>query len=434
MRTVPLENSLAPTRDRPTVWARVGRLIDGTSDAALKEAHLVYDAGTIRYAGQAPPPRGLIGDRQAPDADLPDYTALPGLIEAHAHLFLDGAPIDFEQRKTYLKRDHAWLLDRANRRWEKLLQCGVTAIRDAGDKDGVGLALAKAYSHHAAENRGLSRTPYIDSPGSAIHHAGRYGRFMGEPIEDHADAEACVAARVAAGAYRIKLLATGIINFEAGAVTTPPQMSVEAVRAIVDAAELHGKQTFAHASGAQGVGNAIEGGVTTVEHGFFVADDQLRRMRDTGTGWVPTFAPVQLQIDRADVMGWPADVVDNLRRIIDEHNRALRLGHELGVTIIAGSDAGSCGVSHGLGFLRELELMEAAGMPALAVINSATGVSAGALGFAEPMGRLVEGCKARIILTRHDPTQSVRHLAKEKVVVFDGRVIRSPERIDPEGM
>src|SRR5690606_36256758 len=91
--------------------------------------------------------------------------------------------------------------------------------------------------------------PYVDSPGAAIHHQGRYGAFMADPVEAHATLEDVVQARVAAGADRIKLIPTGIINFKKGAVTAAPQMTLEEVRALVEAASALGKQTFAHASG-----------------------------------------------------------------------------------------------------------------------------------------------------------------------------------------
>ncbi len=87
----------------------------------------------------------------------------------------------------------------------------------------------------------------------------------------------------------------GVIK--AGAVTTEPQMSAAEVAELVTAAKSFGKQTFAHASGDKGIENVIEGGADSVEHGFFIRDDQLARMRDRQIAWVPTFAPVQEQVD-----------------------------------------------------------------------------------------------------------------------------------------
>src|SRR3974377_1036303 len=111
---------------------------------------------------------------------------------------------------------------------------------------------------------------------------------MGEPREDYASPKLCVEGRVKAGADRIKLIPTGIINFKKGAVTTEPQMTKEAVSELVRAAGSRGEQTFAHAAGDAGIERAIDGGVDSVEHGFFVRDDQLAKMRDRQIAWVPT--------------------------------------------------------------------------------------------------------------------------------------------------
>jgi imidazolonepropionase-like amidohydrolase len=405
---------------------RVGQLINGLSDWPLKNANLVFDANEII---------AIDSDPQRPaDLVLDEYTVLPCLIEAHAHLFLDGAPIDFPQREQYLKNSPQWMLERARARWPKILHFGVGAIRDAGDKHNVGLTLA-------AEIKGTSRisaarastasasspeildVPFIDSPGAAIHHRGRYGSFMGLPIEDHASAAACALARIKAGADRVKLLVSGIINFKEGKVTTPPQLSIDEVREIVQVAKQHGKQTFAHASGAEGVEHSIEGGVTTVEHGFFITDEQLAKMRDRGIAWVPTFAPVQLQIDRAKELGWSDEIVGHLKRIIDGHRRSLVRAHEMGVTIVAGSDAGSCGVPHGLGLLQEMQQMETAGLSAMPVIKSATGTSAATLEFPQKIGRLAPGFRSRFIFTRRDPLATVANLQRERTILFDGAVI-----------
>ena len=123
----------------------------------------------------------------------------------------------------------------------------------------------------------------------------------------------------------------------------------------------------------QGIERVIDGGVDSVEHGFFVRDDQLAKMRDREIAWVPTFAPVKKQVDHADWMGWDAEVVANLEKILDQHAASLVKAHAMGVQVIAGSDSGSYGVAHGLGLLYELELMERAGLSSLAVINCASG-------------------------------------------------------------
>jgi imidazolonepropionase-like amidohydrolase len=404
--------------ERP-VWVRVGKLFDG--ETVLTDAHLVYDALKIRHVGRGgklPAAELLRPGQTEPDLHLPDVTVLPGLIEAHAHLFLDGDPVDFAVRKEYLTNPSDRLLDKARQRWPSLLETGVMAVRDAGDNDGVGLRLAA----ECAECRGaISTTGYIDSPGAAIHHKGRYGSFMSRPSEEFPGPAECVGGRVKEGADRIKLIATGIINFKKGAVTAPPQMSTDEVRSFVEAAKRQGRQTFAHASGTEGVENVIAGGVNTVEHGYFITEDQLARLRDLEMGWVPTLAPVAIQADRADEIGWDKEIVSKLERIVSDHKTLLAKANDRGVRVIAGSDAGSCGVPHGRGFLRELELMQDAGLSAVDVLRSATGTPAALLAFQEPIGRIAPGCRSRMIYSLHHPLDRVTDLQREKLVLLDGK-------------
>jgi imidazolonepropionase-like amidohydrolase len=157
-------------------------------------------------------------------------------------------------------------------------------------------------------------------------------------------------------------------------------------------------------------------------------------MRDRRIAWVPTFAPVQEQVDHADLMGWDAGTVSNLRRILDQHAASLVKAHAMGVEIIAGSDAGSVGVAHGFGFLYELELMERAGLSPLVVLNSATGANSCRLGYKENFGQLTPGYLSRFIITQHSPLKTISNLRKTKTVVFDGEIFHENGSIDPAGM
>jgi imidazolonepropionase-like amidohydrolase len=429
----PISNEpfLPAATDGRKIWLRVGTLLDGVGSAPIRGAHVVYDKSTILFVGADFPSGNLLNANQAqPDLDLPDYTLLPGLIEGHAHFFLEGGELNLDMRAAYLKQTPDELLRAAKARLEKLVRLGVIAVRDAGDKNGVGLALSKLY----ASDRRPTTMPYVDSPGAAIHHKGRYGSFMADPIENCESLRDCVASRVKAGADRIKLIPTGIINFKQGAVTAEPQMTTDEVSELVAAAKSFGKQTLAHASGDVGIQRAIDGGVDSIEHGFFLRDDQLAEMRDRQIVWVPTFSPVQEQVDHADAMGWDAQVVSNLKSILERHAASLIRAHEMGVQIVAGSDAGSCGVAHGVGFLNELELMERAGLSPISVINSATGTSSNRLAFKEKFGQIKSGYRSRFIVTRHSPLETVSNLRKQKWTVFDGDVFESDENFDATGL
>jgi imidazolonepropionase-like amidohydrolase len=133
-------------------------------------------------------------------------------------------------------------------------------------------------------------------------------------------------------------------------------------------------------------------------------------------------------------MGWDAEIVSNLKRILDSHAKSLVKAQEMGVQIVAGSDAGSHGVAHGLGFLYELELMERAGLSPLAVINSATGASSNRLAFKEKFGQIKAGFLSRFILTRYSPLEGAANLRKHRFIVFDGAVFESDEAANFDGM
>ncbi len=411
------------------IWLQVGNVFRGLDTSVLPQGHAVYTAEGIDYVGAEPPRSELLRPGQtAPDLRLPEHTLLPGLTDAHTHLFLAGGETDPAARSLHLNLPAPEQLTQAHTRLTRLVALGVTAVREAGDKANIGLDLQSRYRSAA---RGIM--PYVDAPGAAINHQKRYGSFMARPMEDSAPG-GCRGDRVAAGAHRIKLLATGIINFEKGAVTAKPQMPVDELREFVAAAEDHGQQTMVHCSGHDGVDNCIAAKVDSVEHGYFIDDDQLARMRDLDMVWVPTFAPVQFQLDQPHHIGWSEVVCEHLRRIIDAHSRRLQRATTIGVRVVAGSDAGSHGVAHGWGFLRELELMQAAGLTAAQVLHTATGAGFQRMGYADTFGVLAPAAKARFILTDRDVLSSVSHLRADKVVVFDHHVLDQNDQESVPGL
>ena len=407
---------LRVTPANPTRWIVVGQLLDAKNRRVLKHAHLLYDRDRILQVGTAAPETAMLSGQEAPDLTLLDSTAMPGLIEGHSHVFLAGAELSAEKRAEYQQQDPLTLYRKAEARLHPLARLGIIALRDGGDKDQVGLRLSKL----TAAGECPPFTARVCSPGAGIHRLGRYGSFFGKPLEEHADIESCVRARVAEGADHIKIVPTGIINFAKGMVVAQPQFSVGEIQQFKQAAHAQQKHLMAHASGEVGVGYAIEGGVDTVEHGFFITDDQLARMRDQATAWVPTFAPVQEQLDHADTMGWTGETVDNLKKILENHARSLQKAIALGVNVLVGSDSGSCGVAHGTGLFHEMELLENAGMPTLDILCQATHGNNDVLTGKQPYGSLEKGLKPRFIVTRSNPLETVKNLGRERWVVFDG--------------
>lgn len=414
-----LATSLAITPTCPRRWLLLGQALDSRQRRVLAPAHLVYDGQHILYFGSTPPPAGVLRPEQrAPDASLPDALALPGLIEGHSHVFLAGTELNVERRTEYQKQDAATLLALAEQRIQTLGRLGVVAMRDGGDKDQVGLGLSRLTANGSAP----AWAARVFSPGAAINRQGRYGSFFSRAVEEFSDGEQCVASRVQEGADHIKLVPTGIISFAKGQVVGLPQFSSEEITRLTSAAASHGKHVMAHASGDLGVGNALAGGVNTIEHGFFVTDEQLAQMRDRQVAWLPTFSPVQEQVDHADVMGWTGVTFDNLQKILDNHARALGKALALGVNVLVGSDAGSCGVTHGIGLIRELELLQQAGMPVLDILSQVTHGNNQALIGAQPLGTLEAGTRARFILASSAVLDRVARLGEPRLVIWDGAV------------
>lgn len=186
---------------------------------------------------------------------------------------------------------------------------------------------------------------------------------------------------------------------------------------------------MAHASGAEGIENAIVGGVSTIEHGYFITRDQLARMRDLDIAWVPTFAPVHIQVICADIMGWDAAIVDALRHILDGHARSLQHALDLGVTILAGSDAGSYAVPHASGLIDELPLLHEAGMPALDALCLACHTNAARLAPSLLPRSLALGTSPSFLLAPLDATGRPGLLA-DAAFVFGGRCLPADPEFD----
>lgn len=290
---------------------------------------------------------------------------MPTLVDAHVHLFLDGKPTDPGLRSAHLKQPVDALVEAAHASACQALACGVTLVRDAGDRHGIN---NRVRDEARAPGSGLAQ---VRSGGLGIKRAKRYGAFMAADVDDEANIRRSVA-ELAAVNDEIKLILTGIIDFDAGAVTDEPQFTADAARVVVETAHAHGRKVFAHCSGAKGLAVAAEAGVDAIEHGFFMDRTTLAMMRDKRLAWTPTFCPVHFQWAAPEAVGWSANTVGHLRRILDAHAEHLRLAHAMGVTLLVGTDAGSMGVEHGHAVFDEMQRLREAGMPVDAVLAAAT--------------------------------------------------------------
>lgn len=342
----------------PRTIVRAASLFDGERHhpASAGPRDIVVEAGRIVAVAPA-------------SAEVtPDVTAafvMPGLVEAHAHIFLDGGELDFAVRTEYLKADAETMVATARLNVERARQAGVTLVRDAGDRWGINDRIRAELADDAAS------VVKLRSPGLGVKRPKRYGGFMARDVGEGVDPAATIEAMVEA-CDDVKVILTGIIDFDAGGVKGAPQFSAEELATIVEVAHRAGKKTFAHCSGLDGLEVAVEAGIDSIEHGFFMTRSILEGMAAKGIAWVPTFSPVHFQWARPELAGWSEATIGNLRRILDGHLEHVGLADRLGVNLVAGSDAGSPGVPHGTGLVDEIFHFLDAGLTMSAALTSAT--------------------------------------------------------------
>ena len=290
---------------------------------------------------------------------------MPGLVDAHVHLFLDGGPTDAPTRSAHMKKSVEDLTEAARISARQSLDWGVTLVRDAGDKHGINHVVRSEATDAAL------RMCRVRSGGSGIKRAKRYGAFMAKDVDDNDSIRSSVT-ELSLINDEIKIILTGIIDFDAGAVTDEPQFTLEEAKLIVATAKACGRKTFSHCSGEKGLAIASRAGVGSIEHGFFMNRETLAIMRDNNVAWTPTFCPVHFQWEKPEAVGWSDSTIGHLRRILDSHAEHLRLAHEMEVTLLLGTDAGSMGVEHGKAMMEEIRRYVEAGLPLNAVLQSAT--------------------------------------------------------------
>ena len=326
---------------------------------------------------------------------------LPGLIDAHVHLFLDGAPTEQAVRSAHLKQPLEQLVEAARASARQSLSLGITQVRDAGDRHGINNRIRAE-----AESRG-SDLSKVRSTGLGIKRAKRYGAFMATDVDDAQSIRDSIQS-LAVSNDEIKLILTGIIDFDAGAVTDEPQFTLDEARVVVDAARTNGRATMVHCSGPKGLAIAAAAGVGSIEHGFFMSRDTLALMAQNQVAWTPTFCPVHFQWAQPQAVGWKPETVGNLRRILDEHAQHLLMAKELGVPLLLGTDAGSMGVEHGHAVFDEMNRYLEAGLPLQDTLRAATATNRRHFGHSHTTLR--PGTPWDAVLLAQDPFDHIRAL------------------------
>ena len=254
--------------------------------------------------------------------------------ECHAHVIMDG----INYKKAVKRHEQGPDEGIVRKCLETYQRAGVTFVRDGGDALGVS-HLAK----RLAPEYGIDyRTPVF-----AIHKNGHYGGIVGRGFDDLKEYHALVKEAGRQGADFIKIMTTGLLDFNNHGMVTGTPLEKEEVREMVHIAHEEGFAVMSHTNGVCGAQAAIEAGVDSLEHGNYMDDETIAMLADSHTVWVPTLVTVR------NLMGCGRYDDTVLQPIIESGETSLRRAFHKKARVALGSDAGAYRVMHGTGIRDE---------------------------------------------------------------------------------
>jgi len=401
------------------VLIKAGRLVDGRSATVQPNVGILIEGERIKAVG----PLALI-QSQAGSArviDLSQMTVLPGLIDAHTHLLLQGDVTSQDYEDQLLKQSTPYRAILAARNARIALEHGFTAIRDL-ETEG---AMYADVDVKLAINNGEIPGPRVFASTRAMAPTGMYPITTAnwelelphgvQPVDGVDNARLAVRQQVQHGADWIKYYSDRRYYFTPDSVLHSWVNFTDAeAKAIVDEAHRLGRSVAAHAIGSDGIGAALRAGVNSIEHGDGLTDSLMDVMVRTNIYWVPTVTVGVHVLPRGGV--WPALV--NLER--RAFGRALRRG----VKIAMGTDVGGFPWTE-INQAKEFEYYVQYGMTPMQAIQSGTTVAAALLGQEQNFGAIAPGLYADIIAVAGDPTRDITELQRVKFVMKSGAVYLS---------
>ena len=409
-------NTVAEQPSQPAaIVLHAARMFDAANATIVTPGEVLVRGDRIVEAGpkvNRPPGAEII--------DLGDTTLMPGLIDAHVHLFLHPGAEDLQtvEESVPQRTILATLAAKAD------LMAGFTAERDMGT-EGAGSADTAVRD---AINAGLIPGPRLRISGNAIDILGGHedaNHF--NPAQhvlsnaDYAnDSEQIIRVmreQYKEGADFTKMYETGRDVVTNGKLTTPYQYTEAQLAAAVAEAARTGKKVAVHATGDPGALYAAQAGVASVDHAFQISDETMRIMREKNIPAVPTFTIVEYFADHASS---PA-AADREKRIQEMHAAEFKKQLAAGVPMAVGSDVGP--FPHGTQ-AREFELMVQYGMSPAAVLQADLINGAKLLGWEGQIGALKPGYFADVIAVPGDPTQNISVLKQVSFVMKGGVVYR----------
>ena len=407
-----------PSFAQQVVVLKAARLFDGTSDKIANNAVVVVEGTRIKAIGGAIPAGAEV-------IDLGDVTLLPGFIDAHTHLSAESSDNFYLNYFQGLMRHPAEQALLASTFARKIIDAGVTTVRDVGSGDYVDVALRNAIANgyivgprmlvavHAISATGGHGDGDAIPPARGIPQVGPIDGVCNGPEE----CRAAVRYQLKYGADVIKFMPSGGVLSLADTVDAP-QMTQAEITAIIEEAHQWGRKVAAHCHGDIAAKMAISAGVDSIEHGTFLKPDTLELMRDKGVYLVPTLLAAETIKPRLDTL--PPPIAVKAKAAIAGRDALFRNALKAGVKIAFGTD--SAVSPHGVN-AREFALMTSLGMsPAAALRTTAT--SAALLGLDDQIGTLAAGKLADIIAVPGNPLTDITATERVSFVMKEGTIVK----------
>jgi imidazolonepropionase-like amidohydrolase len=418
------QSSAAQSAAPPAVTViRAGTLIDGKSDQPRRDQVIVVRGNRIESISDAASAKIPAG---ATVIDLSKATVLPGLIDSHTHIFLQGeAPDQGGYDANILTAPLALRAARATVSARRALEQGFTTLRDV-ETEGAGYG---DIGIKQAIEAGYIPGPRLLVATRAISTTGGY------PLEGYApELEMPKGAQIVDGPVEARKAAREQLDHGAdwikvymthrswvgknGELVSQPTLTVEELHAIVDETHGWGKKVACHAYGGIGLHRALDGGCDSIEHGLDLDDAAIAQMLKQGTWYVPTLSVYYTDWGPPDS---EAGQRDRLRASV--HEPSFRKALKAGVKIVFGTDMG--GIPWTEPIAQEFSHMVEFGMRPMDAIQSATSRAAVMLEMEGKIGVLAPGAFADIVAVDADPLRDIKALEKIDFVMKDGKVFRS---------